>query len=58
MYGTARLGLYRKMYNDIEKKNKEIKKGVSFSDKAYCSLVSGFIGSIIGNPADLSLVRM
>lgn len=56
MYGTARLGLYRQMYNTRVKENGD--KGVSFGQKAYCSLLAGFVASLIGNPADLSLVRM
>lgn len=56
MYGTARLGLYRQMYNTKMKANGD--KGVSFREKTYCSLVAGFVASLVGNPADLSLVRM
>ncbi len=31
---------------------------LSFLQKAACSSFAGFIGSLVGNPADLSLVRM
>ena len=33
-------------------------KELSFGQKALCSAVAGFFGSIIGNPADLALIRM
>ena len=31
---------------------------LSFGQKSLCSLTAGFIGSIVGNPADLALIRM
>ena len=31
---------------------------LSFIQKAYCALIAGFIGSLVGNPADLALVRI
>ena len=52
-YCTARLGIYKTIYN---RRMKE-KGRVVFHEKALFSLVSGFIGSLIGNPSDLALVR-
>ena len=31
---------------------------MSFFQKAYSAIIAGFIGSLVGNPADLALVRM
>jgi solute carrier family 25 oxoglutarate transporter 11 len=31
---------------------------LSFGQKSICSIVAGFIGSIIGTPPDLILIRM
>ena len=31
---------------------------MTFFQKAYCALIAGFIGSLVGNPADLALIRM
>lgn len=31
---------------------------LSFFQKAYCASFAGFIGSLVGNPPDLALVRM
>lgn len=35
-----------------------IKDELSFVQKASCASFAGFIGSLVGNPADLALVRM
>ena len=52
-YGTVRLGLYKSMFITVKKKNGKVKT----YEKAAMSLTSGFIGSMIGNPSDLALVR-
>jgi solute carrier family 25 oxoglutarate transporter 11 len=31
---------------------------LSFFQKAYSALIAGFVGSLVGNPADLALIRM
>lgn len=31
---------------------------MSFFQKAYSALIAGFVGSLVGNPADLALIRM
>jgi len=54
VYGTARLGLFRTFSDSL----KEEGKPLPFYQKALCGLSSGAIASFIGNPADLSLVRM
>ena len=52
-YCTARLGIYKTIYN----KRMEEKGRVKFHEKALISVFSGFLGSLIGNPSDLALVR-
>lgn len=52
-YCTARLGIYKTIYN----RRMEEKGQVIFVEKAMMSLVAGFLGSLIGNPSDLALVR-
>ena len=52
-YCTARLGLYKTIFNSIKEKYGK----VQFWQKALTSVFSGFIGSLIGNPSDLALVR-
>lgn len=52
-YCTARLGLYKTIFNKIKEEHGK----VEFYQKAMASVFSGFIGSLIGNPSDLALVR-
>jgi solute carrier family 25 oxoglutarate transporter 11 len=52
-YCTARLGIYKTIFNKIEAENGR----VTFTQKAAISLVAGFLGSLVGNPSDLVLVR-
>lgn len=52
-YCTARLGIYKSLFN----KRMEEKGQVKFHEKALISMFSGFLGSLIGNPSDLVLVR-
>jgi len=54
MYTTVRLGLYRY----ISDEHKRItKRTLTMFEKMAISLTSGWIGSIIGNPAEVALVR-
>jgi len=53
-YATARLGIYRSMAEDIQRKNN---RNLTGWEKVYCSLTAGFLGSLIGNPSDLVLIR-
>lgn len=57
VYGTLRLGIY---FNMIEYYKSQSADGntTTFLQKAGSSLVAGCLGSFVGNPADLSLVRM
>jgi len=57
VYGTLRLGIY---FNATEwvKVNKNNGESLSALQRAGCSLAAGSIGSFIGNPCDLALVRM
>lgn len=57
VYATLRLGIYFNLTDYIKK---HVNDGANLSafQKVYCSLSAGAIGSFIGNPCDLSLVRM
>ena len=35
-----------------------ISEDLTFFQKAYCASFAGFVGSLVGNPADLALIRM
>ena len=52
-YGTARLGLYKYIFEKEKEKHGEV-NGLK---KIEISLVAGLIASLIGNPSDLALVR-
>jgi len=48
------LGIYRSLSDSIKEKNK---RDLNAFEKVWTSLLAGFIGSLIGNPSDLVLVR-
>lgn len=52
-YSTARLGIYKTLFHKEEAKSGK----VSFLKKIQISLTAGFVGSLIGCPSDLTLVR-
>jgi len=53
-YTTARLGIYKTLFD----KAKQADGTVTGINKALCAMTAGFLGSLIGNPADLALIRM
>lgn len=57
VYGTLRLGIY---FNLTEYVKTERNGGANVTplQRAGCSLVAGSLGSFVGNPCDLALVRM
>ena len=55
LYGTTRLGLY-KVFVDMVAKKKG--RAANFIESSACSLSSGALAALIGNPTDLILVRM
>ncbi len=52
-YGTTRLGVYKTLFAWRHEKNGQ----VGFFEKVGITLFAGFIGSMVGNPADLTLTR-
>lgn len=55
-YTTARLGIYNNIYNRALEYNE--KKPLPLWAKAGCGLTAGGLGALVGNPADLTLLRM
>jgi len=53
-YTTTRFGVFRKLSEAMEKPG----KNTTFAQKAFAGLVAGGIGSIVGTPADVALIRM
>ena len=56
VYGTMRLGLFYNISESMKEKNGG--KNLSAGQKATASIIAGGVGSFIGTPADLCLVRM
>lgn len=56
VYGTARLGLYDMFCENLKERNGG--KNISFGAKTAAGMISGAIAAVLGNPCDLSLVRM
>jgi len=54
LYTTTRMGVYTTLFQYI----KEKEGSVSTGKKIASALTAGFLGSLIGNPADVALVRM
>jgi len=54
LYTTTRMGVYTTSFEKI----KEREGSVSTSNKIKCALIAGFLGSALGNPADVALVRI
>lgn len=54
VYGTARMGIFKTLMDWCQ----ETYGSVSYWQKAAFGLTSGALGSVIGNPTDISLVRM
>ena len=58
VYTTARLGLFDTFALGARRRAQEKGRQMNFLDRAYCSLGAGGLAALIGNPADLSLIRM
>lgn len=54
-YTSTRLGLFYSIKDNMVKKNK---REPNVLENTFASLISGAVGSIVGNPADLALIRM
>ena len=52
-YATARIGIYRSIYNS----RMEANGSVPFLEKTGISMFAGMTSALIGNPSDLALVR-
>lgn len=58
IYSTARLGLYRTFMDWGATRHNQTSSNVPLWEKSLYSLSSGAIASVIGNPADIALIRM
>lgn len=58
VYTTARMGFFGTFMNHFNAKATRESRPVTFGERALASLSAGGLGAILGNPADLALIRM
>ncbi|RAH57494.1 mitochondrial carrier [Aspergillus piperis CBS 112811] len=58
VYTTARLGFFDTFSKTLNKRAEAANRSVTFAERAGAGLAAGGIAAMIGNPADLALVRM
>lgn len=58
VYTTARLGFFDTFIKTLNARADEQKRKVTFAERAAAGLSAGGVAAMIGNPADLALVRM
>ncbi|KAL4932792.1 putative mitochondrial dicarboxylate carrier protein [Aspergillus undulatus] len=58
VYTTARLGFFDTFMKTLNKNAETANRKVTFAERAGAGLSAGGIAAMIGNPADLALVRM
>lgn len=58
VYTTARMGFFETFMKSLTKNAEAADRKVSFGERAGAGLAAGGVAAMIGNPADLSLVRM
>lgn len=58
VYTTARLGFFDTFIKTLNKNAETANRSVSFAERAGAGLAAGGFAAVIGNPADLALVRM
>jgi len=57
-YTTARFGIYLNVTQYMQNNLPEGQKTISFKQRCIASVMAGGLGAIVGNPADLALIRM
>ncbi|KAL2119767.1 hypothetical protein VTJ04DRAFT_6728 [Mycothermus thermophilus] len=58
VYTTARLGFFDTFMAQLTRRAKEHGHPVGFTERATAGLAAGGLAAMIGNPADLALIRM
>lgn len=57
-YTTARLGIFNTLIKGLSKAAEAENKNVGFKDRAGAGLTAGGLAAMVGNPADLALIRI
>lgn len=58
VYTTARLGFFDTFMKSLSAKAKENGSQIGFKERAGAGLAAGGLAAMVGNPADLALIRM
>ena len=58
VYTTARLGFFETFMKQLNSRADAAERKVTFAERAVAGLSAGGIAAMIGNPADLALIRM
>ncbi len=58
VYTTARLGFFDTFMTRLTERARERGRAIGFGDRATAGLAAGGLAAMIGNPADLALIRM
>ncbi|KAF4834827.1 putative mitochondrial 2-oxoglutarate/malate carrier protein [Colletotrichum siamense] len=58
VYTTARLGFFDTFMGKLGTRAKEQGKSIGFKERATAGLAAGGLAAMLGNPADLALIRM
>ncbi|TDZ30125.1 putative mitochondrial 2-oxoglutarate/malate carrier protein [Colletotrichum spinosum] len=58
VYTTARLGFFDTFMAKLGQRAKDQGKSIGFKERATAGLTAGGLAAMIGNPADLALIRM
>jgi solute carrier family 25 oxoglutarate transporter 11 len=58
VYTTARLGFFDTFMGKLTQRAKDQGKQIGFSERAVAGLSAGGLAAMVGNPADLALIRM
>jgi len=58
VYTTARLGFFDTFMKFLTVRAKEKGQSIGFAERAVAGLSAGGLGAMVGNPADLALIRM
>ncbi|MCJ1485019.1 putative mitochondrial 2-oxoglutarate/malate carrier protein [Schaereria dolodes] len=58
VYTTARLGFFDTFMNTLKARAQVQGKGIGFKERAVAGLSAGGLAAMVGNPADLALIRM
>ena len=58
VYTTARLGFFDTFMAQLTERAKAKGEGIGFAERAGAGLTAGGLAAMIGNPADLALIRM